>query len=251
MAETSGLRRLTQRGDLLGWEAVGRLDLSGLGYCTATLIETDLVLTAAHCVYGKDGKLLPADKITFRAGLSDGVALAERQALQVEAHPKYLANGKRSWDRVRHDVALIRLRDPISTTIADPFILHSGKDFGDDISITSYGRGRSGAPSRQKHCAIVDRYRDLYDFDCSTAPGSSGSPVFSKVGGRGRIVSIISGHRISNGRRIPYGMALPERVAELKAQMRRNRVTAPVGPATAVRQTGGARSSAKFVRPGG
>ncbi|WP_328593381.1 trypsin-like serine peptidase [Tritonibacter aquimaris] len=247
-AQQSGLRRLDNRGDLLGWEAVGRLDLSGKGYCTATLIASDLVLTAAHCVYAKDGTLIPAEKILFRAGLSDGVALAERQALQVEPHAKYHPSEGKKWDRVRHDVALIRLKEPISTSIADPFVLHSGRDFGNNLSVTSYGRGRSAAPSRQRHCALVKRYRDLFVIDCDVTFGSSGAPVFSKVGGRGRIVSIVSQVSTSKEGGLAYGMTLPKRVAELKAQMRLNRVYAPAAEAGTIRQNGGARSSAKFVR---
>ena len=30
------------------WEAVGRLDIDGKGFCTGTLIAPDLVLTAVH-----------------------------------------------------------------------------------------------------------------------------------------------------------------------------------------------------------
>ena len=46
----TGLVKLGDRDDLLGWEAVGRLDQEGVGFCTGTLIAPDLVLTAAHCV---------------------------------------------------------------------------------------------------------------------------------------------------------------------------------------------------------
>ncbi|WP_420892479.1 trypsin-like serine peptidase [Phaeobacter piscinae] len=100
-AQDTGLRRLTDRDDLLGWEAVGRLELNGQGFCTGTLIAPDLVLTAAHCVYDQRHNLRPADQITFRAGLRDGVAIAERQALQIAADPEFRSGGRLDLENIR------------------------------------------------------------------------------------------------------------------------------------------------------
>ena len=77
VAQSDGLRRLTDRDDLLGWEAIGRLDTAQGGFCTATLIASNQVLTAAHCVYN-NGRLRNPSELRFRAGLRDGVAIAER-----------------------------------------------------------------------------------------------------------------------------------------------------------------------------
>ena len=51
-SNTSNLNALEKRSDVVGFEAVGRLD-SPHGFCSGTLIAADLVLTAAHCVYDK------------------------------------------------------------------------------------------------------------------------------------------------------------------------------------------------------
>lgn len=106
-ADGTSLQRQNSRAAQLGWEAVGRLDMGNDGYCSATLIETDLVLTAAHCVYNRStGTAYPVSDLRFRAGLRDGNVIAERQALQVVAHPGYDPKQGFNANNARHDVAL-------------------------------------------------------------------------------------------------------------------------------------------------
>ncbi len=226
-AETSGLRRLTDRDDLLGWEGVGRLEVKNDSYCTGTLIAADLVLTAAHCVYKRSGELAHPKEVLFRSGLRDGVSIAERQALQIAVDPKFTPEGRLTSEDIRHDVALVRLREPITLLDADPFAFHNGDIRGRDISVTSYGRGRSKALSRQRHCNILDQERGIFVIDCNVTFGSSGAPIFVKGGTRGRILSLVSGSGTYGGREVAFGMKLLDRVAELKAQLRRNPVPAP------------------------
>jgi protease YdgD len=247
----SPLTRLSDRDDLLGWEAVGRLDLAGRGFCTGTLIAPDLVLSAAHCVFERaSGKLLEAGSITFRAGLRDGVAVAERRVLQIEVPAGYRRQERLTNDNVRKDVALLRLRAPIVSSDADPFVLYSGAAPVRDVSVASYGMGRSEAISRQRRCTVLGSSNDLMAFDCNVTFGSSGAPVFTRTGGRGRILSVISGRTQMNGREVAIGMALPSVVATLKAQMRRAPVAAPDRPIVRIGAGSPIRAGgAKFVRP--
>lgn len=46
--------RVVVSGDVFPWRAIGRINLAGRGYCTATLIARDVVLTAAHCLWNRD-----------------------------------------------------------------------------------------------------------------------------------------------------------------------------------------------------
>ncbi len=252
-ADGTALQRQGSRAAQLGWEAVGRLDLGRAGYCTGTLIETDLVLTAAHCVYDRQtGAAIETGSVTFRAGLRDGATIAERVALQIVAHPGYSPGQGFNAENARHDVALVRLDQPISTVDADPFVLHSGPVDDKTVSVASYGRGRSEAVSRQRQCSLLDSMSNLMIFDCDVTYGSSGSPVFARSGSRGRILSVISGMASVNGQKVAVGMALPERVAELRAMLRRNPTAAPDRAVKRLRVGQGRPSSgAKFVRPNG
>ncbi len=248
----SDKRKLTDRNDLYGWEAIGRLDVGTRSFCTGTLIAQDMVLTAAHCALDKrTGKPYEPGEVTFRAGLSNGSALAERKVVQIAAHPGYGANDPLSPQSIRQDVALMRLETAVPYTIADPFALYSGRILNSEISIASYGRGRSEAITRERSCRILERRDGLITFDCDITFGSSGSAILVKNGPRWQILSVVSAVGIHQGRRIGFGMELTGVVSQLKASMRRD---APQ-PKASIRklQVGSGKSSsgAKFISSGG
>lgn len=255
-AQSTGLDRLTGRGDLLGWEAVGRVDL-GNGMCTGVLIAPDLVLTAAHCVYDRTtGQMRDARGITFRAGYRDGQSVADSGVLRAVAHAGYDPRGGTNADNVRHDAALLQLSRTIPAMTAAPFVIHTGRDRQGQVSVVSYGRGRAEAPSWQRACALLDRRDGLMAFDCDVTFGSSGAPVFMKDGNRARILSLVSAGSTEGPEKLSYGMELGPVVDDLKRQLRAlpsRSLTGTTAEGARRITVGGARNGtgAKFVRPGG
>ncbi|MEL6521080.1 MAG: trypsin-like serine protease [Pseudomonadota bacterium] len=241
--------RLDRRDKLFGFESVGRLDSPG-GNCTAALVARDVALTAAHCVHGK-GK-----QFVFRAGYSDGAAIATRRSDDVviaEGYLEAVARGDRAA-AIANDVALVRLDSPIFEPGANPYEIARTPGRGSDITLASYGRGRLEALTLERGCELHHRYRGgVVGIDCDATYGSSGAPVFTQVGGRPQIFSIISaGSARENGQPETLGVELATIVPELLQALRNKRALAPVGTG-ARRVTVGERTKggARFVRPGG
>ena len=249
-AMASDFVRLTDRDDLFGWEAVGRVDVASTGFCTGVLIATDLVLTAAHCLYDANDQPIPPEAIYFRAGLRDGVAVAERNAARVVAAKGYNPTAGTTSESIRNDVGLIELDRPILSTTAAPFVIHTAPRAGDRVSVVSYGRGRDAALSWQRDCGLVWEYQELYEFDCSITFGTSGAPVFYKDGRRARILSLISGGPVENGEfTAAYGMELPTLVEQLKRDLRA--LPAPASPGARFESVGTLRGIGKTRSVGG
>ncbi|RYH03966.1 trypsin-like serine protease [Salipiger sp. IMCC34102] len=241
VAQDSDLRQLSTADAGRGWESVGRLDVDRGGFCTASLIEERLILTAAHCVFDDDGTRIAPERFSFGAGLRNGRAEATRTVTRVTAHPDYVHRADQPLSlSVAVDIAVLELDRPIRQGRIAPFTLASQPAKGARVGVVSYATGRANAPSLQEVCEVLTLQDGVVVLSCTADFGASGAPVFWMNGNHPRIVSVISAKGSALGQPVSLGTSLAAPLSRVLQAHAEGAV--PQGLSRA-------GTGAKFVRP--
>ncbi len=165
-------------------------DQTTSGFCTGTLIEPDVVLTAAHCVDGREAETLAVFFGNDVAGSGERVPVA-----RIEVHP--------AWDRnqTRNDIALLLLDRPVDHAPVPLFEASLDEDLvGGEVRVVGFGapeRGASGSigDKRQGTATLTSFTADEFRIDASpsmTCGGDSGGPVLLAVGDTEYLLGVTS-----------------------------------------------------------
>lgn len=198
--------------------AVGIVLVDGRGACSGTLVEPDVVITAAHCVERNGARLTPG-RLAFRSGAYPGAVAAERPVRRVVFHPLY--RDDRPFEmRTAYDLAALRLGDPVPAASARPLPVAKTLSRPDRMLVVSYRSGQ-GVRGRERMCPVLSASKEVISLGCDLRPGESGAPVLVRDGtGALRVAGVVSA-------RAEFGL---QKVGFVAGAARIGQVRAVLGP---------------------
>jgi len=196
------------------WQAL--LLYNGRSFCGGSLINRQWVVTAAHCVAPRRGRSKSAQSITIRLGETDRVKTEGSEKTirvsQIIYHPDF------SWYTLNNDIALVKLKEPVTFTNYIQPICLAPREAPDGAScyITGWGKMKhpgnmvsklqQGLLHKQSRtaCAAYNgrkiRIPVTEQMICGAQPGTlmsgchgdSGGPYVCKIGNRWELHGAVS-----------------------------------------------------------